>query len=97
LFVSYFGRNQLWKNNGDGTFTNVTEIAGVGDERWATSAAFADLDADGALDLYVVNYVDWTPDAIPCFLDSHKQQRKVCSPLDFNGPSGFVVGLASYW
>jgi len=91
LFVSYFGRNQLWKNNGDGTFTNVTEIAGVGDERWATSAAFADLDADGALDLYVVNYVDWTPDAIPCFLDSHKQQRKVCSPLDFNGQSDLLL------
>ena len=33
LFVSYFGQNQLWKNNGDGTFLNITETAGVGDER----------------------------------------------------------------
>ena len=91
LFVSYFGQNQLWKNNGDGTFLNITETAGVGDERWATSAAFADLDADGALDLYVVNYVDWTPEANPCFLESQPQQRKVCSPLDFNGQSDLLL------
>jgi enediyne biosynthesis protein E4 len=91
LFVSYFGRNRLYRNNGDGTFTDITEISGVGDDRWATSAAFADLNGDGALDLYVVNYVDWNPNAEPCFLDSQKQRRKVCSPLDFNGQPDLLL------
>jgi hypothetical protein len=91
LFVSYFGQNRLWRNNGDGTFTDTTEISGVGDDRWATSAAFADLDGDGALDLYIVNYVNWNPSAEPCFLDSQKQRRKICSPLDFNGQPDLLL------
>ena len=91
LFVCCFGKNHLWRNNGDGTFSDVTDAAGAGDEHWATSAAFADLDADGLLDLYVVNYVDWTPDAEPCFLDKSQERRKVCSPLDFHGQSDLLL------
>jgi len=49
----------LYKNNGDGTFRDVTALAGVGNPgRWGTSAAFGDYDSDGFLDLYVTNYVD---------------------------------------
>ena len=39
--------NVLYRNNGDGTFTDVTEEAGVGDGRWGTGAAFGDYDNDG--------------------------------------------------
>src|SRR5207244_2623517 len=48
------------RNRGDGTFEDATARAGLGGERdWPTSAAFADLDGDGDLDLYVCHYLDW--------------------------------------
>ncbi len=58
LFVNNFGPNKLYRNNGDGTFTDATEMAGVqcGPELGA-GACFLDIDADGLLDLYVGNYV----------------------------------------
>ena len=52
-----YGTNRLYHNNGDGTFTDVAEAAGVTEPRWSTSCAFADYDRDGNLDLYVVNYI----------------------------------------
>ena len=60
LYVTNFGPNVLYHNNGNGTFTNVTREAGVEDERWSTSAAFLDYDRDGKLDLFVLNYLDFT-------------------------------------
>ncbi len=48
--------NILYQNNGDGTFTDVTEVAGVGDRGFGMGCAFADYDNDGDLDLYVTNY-----------------------------------------
>jgi hypothetical protein len=60
LYVTNFGPNVLYHNNGNGTFTDVTSKAGVDDERWSTSAAFFDYDRDGYLDLIVVNYIDFT-------------------------------------
>ena len=59
LFVTNFGGNALYRNDGDGTFTEVGRGAGVDDDRWGTSAAFFDFDRDGHLDLFVVNYVDF--------------------------------------
>lgn len=60
LYVTNFGRNVLYHNNGDGTFTDVTAQAGVEDLHWSTSAAWVDFDGDGNLDLFVCNYVDFT-------------------------------------
>ena len=40
LYVTCLGPNHLFKNNGNGTFTDVTTKAGVGDPRWSTGAAF---------------------------------------------------------
>jgi enediyne biosynthesis protein E4 len=60
LYVTNFGRNVLYHNNGDGTFTDVTLEAGVDDPHWSTSAAWLDYDDDGHLDLLVCNYVDFT-------------------------------------
>ena len=60
LYVTNFGHNVLYHNNGDGTFTDVTVEAGVDDPRWSTSAAWIDYDRDGRLDLFVANYLDFT-------------------------------------
>ncbi|QIA07708.1 FG-GAP repeat domain-containing protein [Draconibacterium halophilum] len=46
----------LYKNNGDGTFTNVAEQAGVDDRYWTMAAGAIDLDKDGFQDLYLLNY-----------------------------------------
>ncbi len=58
LYLANYGvgaRNTLYRNNGDGTFTDVTDTAGVGDRSWSWSAVFADVNSDGYQDLYVVN------------------------------------------
>jgi hypothetical protein len=65
VYVTAFGPNVLWKNNGNGTFADATARAGVGDSRWGTSCAFADYDRDGHVDLYVANYVRFDARLIP--------------------------------
>jgi len=60
LYVTNFGKNILYHNNGNGTFTDVTAKAGVAAGGWSTSAGFFDYDNDGKLDLFVARYLDWT-------------------------------------
>ncbi len=60
LFVTRWRSYALYHNLGHGRFEDVTKRAGLGGERdWPTSAAWADLDNDGDLDLYVCQYVEW--------------------------------------
>ncbi|MEW4571524.1 VCBS repeat-containing protein, partial [Tautonia sp. JC769] len=68
--VTGFGSTALYRNNGDGTFTDITESAGVWSDRWSTAAGFADLDRDGDLDLFVVTYVEADPKTAPECRDS---------------------------
>jgi hypothetical protein len=65
IFVAGVHRNTLYHNNGDGTFTDVTEKAGLAqpDKQygplWSVGAAWVDVNNDGLLDLFVVNYMSW--------------------------------------
>jgi len=59
LFVTNYGKNILYHNNGDGTFTDVTAKAGVAGGGWSVSAGFFDYDNDGHLDLFVTRYMEW--------------------------------------
>ena len=83
LYLTHFGPNRLYRNNGDGTFSDVTGRAGVAGAEWSTGAAFFDYDKDGAPDLYVVNYLDATFERNPpCEM---KGIRAYCHPRHFAG------------
>ena len=83
LYLTHFGPNRLYRNNGDGTFSDVTGRAGVAGAEWSTGAAFFDYDRDGAPDLYVVNYLDATFERNPpCEM---KGIRAYCHPRHFAG------------
>jgi hypothetical protein len=90
LLVTGYGRVALFRNVKDErtegrVFRDVTKEAGLlGDHFWATSAAFADFDGDGRLDLYVCQYVDWSFDNHPkCAGYSDNVPRDVCPPQQF--------------
>ena len=61
LFVTYYGKNVLYRNNGDGTFTDITRESGLLplEDQWNSGAAFLDYDRDGHLDLFVSRYVGY--------------------------------------
>jgi len=84
LYVSGYGRSILFHNNGDGTFTDVTDRAGVSNMgKWASSAAWFDYDKDGNLDLVIANYVDWSPENnIRC---GRPEDRAYCHPDVYRG------------
>lgn len=62
LYFTNLGANRLYRNLGGGRFEDVTSKAGVagGADEWSTGATFVDLDRDGHLDLFVLNYVVWS-------------------------------------
>jgi len=84
VYLTNLGPNQLFHNNCDGTFTDVSEKSGAGGPpgNWSVSAAFVDYDRDGWPDLFVGNYLRWS-EAIntPCHAASGRPDY--CSPNVF--------------
>ena len=86
LYVTGYGRAILYRNNGDGTFSDVTAKAGVADQgAWSTSAAWFDFDKDGWLDLAVTNYLDWSPKNNQWCGERAPGYRSYCSPNNYRG------------
>ena len=79
LYITNFGPNVLYQNNGDGTFKDITKRAGADDRRWSTGAAFLDYNLDGYLDLFVANYLAFTVEGNKRCLDA-LGERDYCSP-----------------
>jgi enediyne biosynthesis protein E4 len=90
IYVTGYGGNTLYHNNGNGTFTDVTKAAGVGAGGWSASAGFFDYDNDGKLDLFVTRYIDWT---FPTnrFCGEHRPgYRAYCHPDNYEGVSNIL-------
>ncbi len=84
LFVTRWKAYVLYRNRGDGTFEDATIRAGLGGNRdWPTSGAFADLDGDGDLDLYVCHYMKWDEGLPRSCSDPNDPTIYRCLPLDF--------------
>lgn len=88
IYMTGYGRSVLFHNNGNGTFTDVTESAGVANHgRWATAAAWFDYDHDGRLDLLVTNYIDYDWEHDPYCGVREPGYRVYCDPFHFHGTS----------
>lgn len=92
LLVTGWGRVALFRNVSDGQggrkFVEVTQEVGLDKlaGTWTNTAAFGDLDSDGYPDLYLCQYVDWSPDHnIPCPGFTTDVPRDVCAPMKYNG------------
>jgi enediyne biosynthesis protein E4 len=79
LYLTSLGPNQLFRNNCDGTFTDVSKQSRTDDPSWTVSSAFLDFNRDGWLDLFVGNYLSWRVESsAPCFTPSGRPDY--CSP-----------------
>jgi enediyne biosynthesis protein E4 len=85
ILVTCVGQNLLFKNTGKGTFRDVTKASGLGGRQaFSTSALWFDFDHDGLLDLFVCNYVKWSPEHdVFCSLDG--KNKSYCTPEAYRG------------
>ncbi len=85
ILVTCVGQNRLFHNTGKGTFIDVTNTSGLGKRQsFSTSAIWFDYDRDGLLDLFVCNYVKWSPEHdVFCSLDG--KHKSYCTPEAYRG------------
>lgn len=111
LLVTQYGNDILYRNNGNGTFTDVTAEAGIAGEGWHTSAVWFDYDRDGFLDLFISTYVAYRKDLVNLCYDQTLRVSAYCVPKMFastasrlyhnNGAGKFIdvsgqAGIAAY-
>ena len=90
VYVTGYGGNVLYHNNGDGTFTDVTQKAGVGAGGWSASAGFFDYDNDGKLDIFVTRYLDWNFKTNRFCGENRPGYRAYCHPDNYEGVSDIL-------
>jgi enediyne biosynthesis protein E4 len=85
IFITCVGQNRLFRNTGKGTFLDVTRASGLSARQaFSTSALWFDYDRDGLLDLFVCNYVRWSPEHdVFCSLDG--KHKSFCTPEAYRG------------
>jgi len=90
LYVTNYGRNVLFHNNGNGTFTDVTDKAGVAAPNWSTCAVWFDYDADSKLDLFVSSFVQYSGTGTIFCGDNRLGKRYYCVPKVFKPRSSYL-------
>ena len=90
LYVTNYGRNVLFHNNGNGTFTDVTATAGVAAPNWSTCAVWFDYDKDTKLDLFVSSFVQYSGAGTIFCGDNRIGKRYYCVPRVFKPRSSFL-------
>jgi hypothetical protein len=90
LYVTNYGGNTLYRNNGNGTFTDVTARAGVAGGGWSASAGFVDYDNDGHLDLFVTRYLEWSFQQNRYCGEKKPGYRAYCHPDNFEGVANIL-------
>jgi len=85
ILITCVGQNHLFLNTGKGTFRDVSKSSGLGSRMaFSTSALWFDYDRDGHLDLFVCNYVNWSPEHdVFCSLDG--KNKSYCTPEAYRG------------
>jgi enediyne biosynthesis protein E4 len=85
ILITCVGQSRLFQNTGKGTFVDVTRTSGLlGHQGFSTSAVWFDYDRDGLLDLFICNYVQWSPEHdVFCSLDG--QHKSYCTPEAYRG------------
>ncbi|MDX1967482.1 MAG: CRTAC1 family protein [Planctomycetaceae bacterium] len=84
LLVAGYGGLRLWLNRGDGTLQERAAELGLISNIWNVSAAAADYDRDGFVDVYVLTYAEWAPDIHRTCLND-QQLRDICGPTSYPG------------
>ena len=90
LYVTNYGRNVLFRNNGNQTFTDVTDKAGVAAPNWSTCATWFDYDNDGKLDLFVSSFVQYSGTGTIFCGDNRIGRRYYCVPRVFKPRPSFL-------
>lgn len=90
LYVTNYGTNVLFHNNGNGTFSNVTDKAGVAAPNWSTCATWFDYDNDNKLDLFVSSFVQYSGTGTIFCGDNRVGRRYYCVPRVFKPRSSFL-------